>query len=119
MNQEKAHPRVERFDNLQFVPRAENGHMAQLAEITGEKDGTVLGTGFARLTNAHISWTVRYDEVVTVIEGAFRVRLADRVLELGPRDSVWLPAGTDLVYEADEALILYAIHPSNWASQEG
>lgn len=119
MYQEKARPRVAAFGSLNFIPRAENGEMAQLAEICGEEDGTPLGVGYARLSKAAIHWTVKYDEVITVIEGSMRVRLDDSVLELGERDSAWLPAGTKLVYEADEALILYAIHPSNWASAAG
>jgi hypothetical protein len=35
-------------------------------------------------------------------------------LELQPRDCIWLPAGTELVYQAESALIHFAIHPSNW-----
>ena len=27
------------------------------------------------------------------------------------------PAGTELIYEADSALIFYAIHPADWASR--
>lgn len=45
----KSAARVERFNDLKFVPRFEYGHMAELAETCGEKDGTVLGTGFVRL----------------------------------------------------------------------
>jgi len=30
------------------------------------------------------------------------------------RDCIWLPAGTELIYEATSALAYFAIHPANW-----
>jgi len=39
------------------------------------------------------------------------------VLEAGPRDTVWLPEGTELTYEAENALIVWAIHPADWAER--
>jgi len=117
MTSAKAPPRVARFDDLEFVPRAEGGDMAQLAQVSGTVDGTPLGAGFGRLTNARIEWTVKYDEVLIVLEGTLKVHTGGQVLEAGPRDSIWLPAGTALVYEAEEALIAYAIHPADWAER--
>ncbi|MFS2013022.1 hypothetical protein ACCD06_24690 [Azospirillum sp. CT11-132] len=90
--------------------------MAELAEVSGSKDGTVLGTGFVRLRNARLEWTVPYDEVLIVLDGDLRVHTAHGVLRAGPFDSVWLPAGSDLVYEAENALVVYAIHPADWAA---
>jgi hypothetical protein len=29
-------------------------------------------------------------------------------------DSIWLPAGTALEYDAETVLVCYSIHPSNW-----
>jgi len=113
----KAPPGVTRFEDLDFVPRAEGGDMAQLAEVSGAADGTPLGAGFVRLTKARIEWTVKYDEVLIVLEGALKVHADGRILEAGPRDSIWLPAGTPLVYEAEDALIAYAIHPADWAER--
>jgi hypothetical protein len=72
----------------------------------------VLSTGFVRMKNAHIPWKIFYDEVLIVLEGELRVHANDDIHELSKYDSLWLPAGTDLIYEAKEALITYAIHPS-------
>jgi len=117
MANEKAALRVERFDELEFVPRFEYGEMAQMAETCGDKDGTELGTGWGRLENARIPWTISYDEVLTVIEGGLRLHANGQVYELGPRDSIWLPSGTELIYEAQSALLHYAIHPSRWPTE--
>ena len=73
-----------------------------------------LGVGWGRLHNARIPWTIRYDEVLTVFEGELRLHTGGEMHVLQPRDCIWLPAGTELVYEADAALVHFAIHPSNW-----
>ena len=104
------------FDGLDFVPRFEYGEMAELAEVAGSRDGTELGVGFARMTGARIPWTVQYDEVLIVLSGELTVHIGDEALTAGPRDSIWLPKGTALSYEAEDALVAYAIHPVNWAA---
>ncbi len=115
MANNKIATRLVRFDELEFTPRFEYGDMAQVAGICGAEDGTELGSGWGRLTNARIPWTISYDEVLTVFEGELRLHAGGEVHELRARDCIWLPAGTELVYEAESALIYFAIHPSNWA----
>ena len=110
-------PKAVRFDGLTFAPRFAYGEQAAVAEVTGSGDGTPLGTGFARLTMAEIPWTVQYDEVVLVLEGSVTIRTAQGDFEAGPRDSVWLPKGTDLTYLSESALVFFAIHPSDWQEQ--
>ncbi|MEM9330045.1 MAG: cupin domain-containing protein [Pseudomonadota bacterium] len=110
-----AKPRLIGFQDLEFAPRFEYGHMAQAVEVCGSKDLTELGTGFARMTAAEIPWTVKYDEIILVIEGEFTVVTDDGEYTAGPKDSIWLPKGTKLTYRAENALVFYAIHPANWA----
>ena len=88
--------------------------MAQVAGICGPDDGTELGVGWVRPRGARIPWTIRHDEVLTVFQGQLTLHAEDRKFDLHPRDSVWIPAGTELVHEADEALVQYAIHPADW-----
>jgi len=64
------------------------------------------------MKNAHIPWKIFYDEVLIVLEGELRVHANGDIHELSQYGSLWLPAGTDLIYEAKNALITYAIHPS-------
>ena len=111
---EKSSVRLRRFSELEFVPRFEYGHMAEAAELCGSKDGSSLGSGFVRLHNAHIPWTIQYDEMLILIEGELRVQVGEEIFQLQPQDSLWLPAGTELIYAADRALVAYAIHPANW-----
>ena len=114
----KTTPRRNAFGDLTFFPRFAYGDQAEIAEISGTKEGTLLGTGFARFRKASIPWTVRYDEVLLVIEGRVTVRTGDGDLEAGPLDCVWLPKGTELTYLSESALVFYAIHPSDWAEAE-
>lgn len=67
------------------------------------------------MTKASIPWTVRYDEVLVVLEGQITARTADGDLTANPQDCIWLPAGTQLTYIAENTLVFYAIEPANWA----
>lgn len=111
-----AAPRLLRHADLRFLPRFAHGETAEIAEVTGTALGTRLGTGFARFRGASIPWTTRYDEVILVLEGALSVTCGGVRFEAGPGDTVWLPAGTALVYESAAALVFYAIWPADWAA---
>jgi ethanolamine utilization protein EutQ len=112
---DKPAPFVTSPKDAAFSPRFEYGDQAQVSVICGPDQGTSLGAGYGRLTNAEIPWTIKYDEVVTVLEGQLTVRIdgTNHVIDQG--GSIWLPIGTSLTYIAQSALILYAIHPANWA----
>jgi len=118
MTTSKTAPRRVRFADLEFAPRFEYGEMAEIAGISGSEDGGEFATGWGRLRNARIPWTLRYDEVLTVFEGLLRVRVGADSFELGPRDCLWLPRGTGLVYEAESALVHFAIHPADWQESQ-
>lgn len=111
----KSPPRVNRFADLTFNPRFEYGEQAAAVQICGPDDMSELGAGFGRLTNARFPWTIKYDEILIVLEGEITIHIDGKTLKAGKHDSIWLPAGTALEYEAENALIAYAIHPANWA----
>jgi ethanolamine utilization protein EutQ len=114
ISSKKSPVRLQRFDQLEFVPRFEYGHMAESSEICGFKDGSELGAGFVRMHGARIPWTIQYDETLIVLEGSLRILIDEEVFEMLILDSIWLPAGTALEYEAERALVSYSNHPSHW-----
>ncbi len=118
MTKTKSPARLVRFTELEFKPRAEGGDQAQLASICSSEDGSELGCGMARLTNARLEWTVKYDEVLHVVDGQVTVHTPNGTFEANSKDSIWLPAGTPLVYEAEHAIVFFAIHPANWAETQ-
>ncbi len=90
--------------------------MAQVSVVTGRKgDGTRLGSGFVRMKDAEIPWTIKYDEVILVLEGQLTIRTEDGDLVARPMECIWLPDGTELTYIAESALVFYAIEPADWA----
>lgn len=111
-------PRVAKFQDLAFTPRFEYGDQAQASPICGADDLSELGAGFGRLTNARFPWTIKYDEILLVLEGQLTVHANGEVFTAGPKDTIWLPKGTSLEYEAEDALIFFAIHPANWADHQ-
>ena len=113
----KSPPRVVKGNDLTFTPRFAYGDMAQVAQISGAEDGSKLGSGFVRMTNAKIPWTVGYDEIILVLEGELTISTDQGDLMAGPQDSIWLPTGTKLTYIAQNALLFYAIEPSDWAGR--
>jgi len=108
--------RVAPLQAARFLPRFAHGDMAQVAEVTGVADGARLGSGFVRMRRAEIPWTLRYDEVLLVLEGQLRVRTPEADLVARPMECLWLPAGTALTYLAETALVFYAIEPAGWAA---
>ena len=69
----------------------------------------------AVVKSAEIPWTIKYDEVILVLDGQLTIRTADSDLTAGPMECIWLPDGTELTYIAEDALMFYAIEPANWA----
>ena len=105
------------LQDVPFVPRFEYGDQAQVASLCGADDGSKLGVGLVRLTSASIPWTIKYDEFILVLEGRFTVVTDNEELTASAMEAIWLPSGTKLTYKSDKALLLYAIHPTDWATQ--
>ena len=81
---------------------------------------TTLGAGIEILENVRLPWTVTYDEVLFIKEGAMTVHAGGRAIACAEGDIVWLPAGTSLVYDAPErCAYFYALYPVDWASLQG
>jgi len=106
-----------KFEDAVFSPRFEYGDQAQVAQLCGAEDGSKLGAGLVRMTKSSIPWTIKYDEFILVLEGTFTVVTDNDELVANAMDAMWLPAGTSLTYKSDKALLLYAIHPTDWATR--
>ncbi|PCI52886.1 MAG: ethanolamine utilization protein EutQ [Gammaproteobacteria bacterium] len=108
-----------KHNELTFIHRGGPPGKASVARAVGPDISNSMAAGFARFDGCAISWTLLYDEVVVVMEGTFRVRTPDAVLEGKKGDVLWLPDGTELHYEGEEALIFYAVQPGNWKELNG
>lgn len=103
---------------LQFQSYAgEPVERAAICRLIGPTDSQTMGAGLARFDGVSIEWTVLYDELIVVLEGHFRLRLADRVIEAAPGDVIWVPERTPLAYEGEKATVFYALYPVDWQAR--
>ncbi len=112
----KSKPRLINLNDAAYTPRFEYGDQAKVSSLCGTDDGSQLGVGVVKLTTAAIPWTIKYDEFILVLEGALTVTTESGELTASAMQAIWLPAGTRLTYKSDNAWLLYAIHPADWAS---
>ena len=112
----KSKPRLIKLDEAVYTPRFEYGDQAKVSSLCGADDGSQLGVGVVKLTSANIPWTIKYDEFILILEGVFTVITEAEELTASAMQAIWLPAGTKLTYKSDNAWLLYAIHPADWAS---
>lgn len=106
--------KIIRSASLNFAHRGgPPGHAAVARAVGGELSST-MAAGVAHFDACSVAWTVLYDEVVYVIEGVFRLVTGGEVLEGHAGDILWIPNGTELKYEGEQASIFYAVYPGNW-----
>ena len=71
-----------------------------------------LGAGIGVFQDCSMEWTVIYDEVLFILEGQIRLKTKEGTFHAGPGDTLWIPEGTWLAYEADAPVIFfYAVAP--------
>ncbi|NNE21871.1 MAG: DUF861 domain-containing protein [Rhizobiales bacterium] len=90
-----------------------NDDKASVLALVNVSNSESLGAGIGIFdAGCHVPWTVTYDEVLFIHQGEFKLRVGDDVFNAGPGDSLWIPAGTELIYDAPEAVtFFYAVAP--------
>ncbi len=101
-----------------FEPYGDDPKKASLSRLIGPELSQTMGAGIARFDGSSIAWTVLYDELIVTLEGTFRLRVGDEVIEARPGDVIWIPEKTPLFYEGDAATILYVVYPVDWKSRQ-
>ena len=73
---------------------------------------TQMGAGIGVFKDLSMEWTVTYDEALFILEGQFRLKTKAGTFHAGPGDTLWIPKGTWVVYEADAPVtFFYAVSP--------
>lgn len=111
--------KVIKHADLAFAHRGGPPGEAAVARAIGPDVSNSMSAGFARFDGCEVQWTLLYDEVVMVIDGVFRVRTPDGVLEGERGDVLWLPEGTELQYEGEKAEVFYVVYPGDWKERFG
>ena len=74
-----------------------------------------VACGVCIMENVSLTWTISYDEYFYCLEGTCTIKTKDGDFVMEPGDGLWLPDGTELVYEAaSPAKLVVAVYPGNW-----
>ncbi|EJZ22725.1 ethanolamine utilization protein EutQ (plasmid) [Rhizobium sp. Pop5] len=110
-------PTVFRKDTTEFAAYGEGPGEASIARLVGPQESETMGAYLARFNGRSVPWTVRYDELITCIEGAFRLRVGLILHTLHPGDVIWIPKDTELAYDGADSLVFIAIAPVDWRNR--
>ena len=91
----------------------DNDAKASVLPLVNVSNSKTLGAGIGIFdAGCDIPWTVTYDEVLFIHLGHFKLRVGETVYNAGPGDTLWIHAGTELVYDAPERVtFFYAVSP--------
>ena len=99
----------------QFSARGSSVH-----ELVNSEDGASLAAGLVYFKDAHIDFTLWYDEALFCVsrEESFSVLVEGEEHFLDPGDMLWLPSGSSLVYRSrGTAAAIWAVTPPDWAKR--
>ncbi len=102
--------------DLSFEPYAGPPGRSEIARLIGTEESQTMGAGIALFEDSSVEWTVKYDELICVLQGHFRLRVGDERFDCEPGDVLWIPNGTPLKYESDgRAEVFYSLYPVDWS----
>lgn len=102
-------------ENVTFTGEPGN----QLARLIGPDVSKTMAVAFGYYDNCAVDWTVKYDEVVYVIDGTFRLVIGGVARNYRPGDVIWIPENTELRYGGEKAKVLFVISPADWRERHG
>lgn len=112
-------PKLVRSSDINFSHRGGPPGHAEVGRAVSSDISSTMGAGIARFDGCSIAWTVLYDEVIYVVDGCFKLVTPETVLEAKAGDIIWVPEGTELKYEGEQATVFYAVYPGNWKELSG
>lgn len=77
-----------------------------------------LGCGLMVMEKTTFDWTLNYDEIDYVIEGALTIISGGRSVTAEPGEIILIPKGSKIQFSVPEsARFLYVTYPADWAEQ--
>ena len=110
-----------KHSELHFILAKTPDGDTRIARVINGEISRHMGGGLEILEGVTIHWTVTYDEILFIHEGRMTIRTDQGAFQCGPGDSVWLPNGTTLEYDASgtRCAYFYALYPVDWAARQG
>jgi len=77
-----------------------------------------LGCGIMEMDQTSFEWTLAYDEIDYVIDGALEVIVEGRPVRAEAGQILFVPKDTKLRFSAPGSVrFMYVVYPANWAEQ--
>jgi ethanolamine utilization protein EutQ len=93
----------------------------ELARVVTEAATTELGGGFIRYQNGDgelADWTLKYDEVLYVIEGVLEVISNGESFVAGTGEVMVIPKGVTVTYRGERGTkVFFVLQPRDWATR--
>lgn len=78
-----------------------------------------LGCGIMEMERTTFDWTLNYDEIDYVIEGALTIICGGSQVTAGPGELILIPRGSHIQFSVPQsARFLYVTYPADWAEQK-
>ncbi|MDQ0339964.1 ethanolamine utilization protein EutQ (cupin superfamily) [Caldalkalibacillus uzonensis] len=92
---------------------------AEITRFVRDEISSTLGGGIVKMKTCKFPWTVRYDEVIYVIEGEVIIHFDGKKLVGQKGDSFFIEKGSPIVYESlSESSFFFSLYPANWRKKE-
>lgn len=106
-----------RQSQLEFVPLdgLEGPGRATIARPITDAESSTLGAGIVRLSRGRLPWTVRYDEVLHVLDGELIIDHDGGAVVARAGDVIFIKEWTPIAYRTDtHATFFWALYPADW-----
>ncbi len=91
-----------------------------VADVVTAADGSSMAAGYMEWSNSFFPWTLNYDEIDVVLEGALHIRCDGQEVICQPGDAVFIPKGSSIEFGTPTSTrFFYVTYPANWQEQKG
>ncbi len=107
-----------RIDETHRMDTGDPRHRVYTRDLFTTEQSPRLGAGLMEMEATTFSWTLNYDEMDYVIEGALSVLIGGEKITAGPGEVIYIPKGSSIQFSvAGRARFLYFVYPADWQSQ--
>ncbi|RMP32090.1 hypothetical protein ALO95_200451 [Pseudomonas syringae pv. antirrhini] len=97
---------------LDFPNDGETG--SALCRMVDESYNDELGAGMFRIHRDPANVNLPYDEISICIQGLLKLTVDGVQHELKAGEFAWIPKDTNITFDGEHAVAVYAVYPVNW-----
>ena len=89
-----------------------------LRDVMTIEESPRLGCGIMEMDSCQFEWTLTYDEVDYIIDGALEILIDGRKVRAGKGEILYIPKNTKITFSAPgKVRFVYVVYPANWSEQ--